>query len=58
MKSKIFQVIGSNLDSVLTPKIFLLSPPTVAGANADEWELISELAACTVTFDKQFDNIR
>ncbi|KAI3411975.1 hypothetical protein GPALN_002029 [Globodera pallida] len=39
-------VTGSHLDSVLSPKLFLLSSPTVASAAPDEMELVSELGAC------------
>ncbi|KAL3077577.1 hypothetical protein niasHS_012283 [Heterodera schachtii] len=39
-------VTGSHLDSVLSPKLFLLSAPTVPSASPDELELISELGAC------------
>uniref|UniRef100_A0A915MX25 Sema domain-containing protein n=1 Tax=Meloidogyne javanica TaxID=6303 RepID=A0A915MX25_MELJA len=39
-------IFGNNFDSIISPKIFLLSPPIVSNASPDEWELVSELGTC------------
>lgn len=37
---------GLHLDAVLSPKLYLLSPPTVPSARPEEMELVSELGTC------------